>query len=469
MKLRSLLFLLITTLASTALGQGFDAWQSLWGPGRKSSGELYRSILEPPSDGPFRWSGKNWSLALGGQYFARIESRDNADFRSSLKDEDTFVEQRARVSVRAAFADRIGFLLEYQDVRVWGSERSTAFTEPLTGLHQGFVELKPTPCLRLRVGRQELSYGEDRLIGSLDWGMAARAFDGALLHFARGPVTVDAFGMVVRERSISPDTVTGAFVLNEGAQFYGLYGRWRPSPKGGLDLYALGYVNDPSTLHSGPHGDRGFATLGGRGFLHLAGLSVTAEAAYQVGSALDPGSNQAYDLRAWAVALKALYTLPVWGNPYVGFEYSRASGDGNPNDGEYNTFNQLFPTGHLHLGYMDYVAWQNVQAFHGFAGFRPWGAHLWIDVHRFQMVEPRGIWYNAAGQVFVQADPARTADAMGTEMDISLTVPLHKHFSIAGAYGVFFPGDAARPVSGLFFGRGTDTSHWGFLYLRSQF
>jgi hypothetical protein len=469
MRLCTTPFLLITLTGSSVLAQGFDAWPSLWGPGRKSAGELYRSILDPPGDGPFRFGSKDWSLALGGQYFARIESRDNADFSSAANDQDTFVEQRARVSVRAAFADRIGFLLEYQDTRVWGSERSTALTEPLTGLHQGFVELKPTRFLRLRLGRQELSYGEDRLIGSLDWGMAARAFDGALLHFQWKKVTLDAFGMVVRERAILTETTTGARVPNEGAQLYGLYGRFRPSSEMGLDLYALGYVNDPSTLLTGPRGDRGFATLGGRGFLHLAGLSVTAEAAYQVGTALDPVSNQANDLRAWAMALKAHYTLPVWGKPYLGFEYSRASGDGNPGDGEYHTFNQLFPTGHLHLGYMDYVGWQNVQAFHGFAGFRPWGAHFWIDVHRFQMVEPQGIWYTAAGQTFIGADPLRVADAMGTELDFSLTIPLHQHFAIAGAYAVFFPGDAARRATGSTIGRGGDTSHWGFLYLRSQF
>jgi hypothetical protein len=452
-----------------ALAQSFATWPSLWGPGRKFSGDLFHSVADPLPDEPFRFGGKDWSLAFGVQYFARIESRDNADFSNAAKDYDTFVEHRARLSLRGSVYGRVGFLLEYQDVRGWGTERNTVTTEPFTGLHQGFVDVRATKWLSLRLGRQELSYGEDRLLGSLDWAMSARAFDGGFLRLDFGPVTVDVFGMLVRERAVLTDT-SGARLPNDGSELYGIYGRWRPSKKGGLDLYALGLVNDPTTLQTGPRGARGIATLGGRGFLHVGPFSLIAEGAYQVGTALELGTNLAGDVRAWALAARASYTAPLWGNPYVAFELSRASGDGDPSDGEYRTFNQLFPTAHLHLGYMDYVAWQNVQGYRGSVGWRPLGAHVWVDVHHFRMVEPRGAWFDAAGRVFVGADPLRTAASMGTEMDISFTLPVHKHLAVAGAYGIFFPGDAARAAPGSTVGRGVgDLSQWAFLYVRSQF
>jgi hypothetical protein len=457
--LRCFFLLFALCLATSAAAQSFDPWTSPWGPGRRSAGEWFHSAAEPLPDGPLRWRGRDFGLAVGLQYFARLESRDNADFDSAKKDADTFVEHRARLSVRAHIGDRIGVLLEYQDVRIWGSERSTVTTDPFTGLHQGYLDLRGAPWFHLRAGRQEIAYGEDRLLGNLDWANSARAFDGVWMRFVpAASVTVDLFGAVVRERTIL--TSSTATVPNDGVELYGIYGRWRPAKQGGLDLYALGLVSDPSTLATGPRGKRGFATLGGRGFLGVGPFSIVAEGAYQLGSAFAPG-DAATDHRAWAIATRGFFTAPVWGKPYVALEYSRASGDGNAADGEQNTFNQLFPTAHAHLGYIDYVGWQNVQSFRGTVGFRPWGAHVWLDVHRMNLVDPRGAWFDAAGRVFLAADPLRTSDGMGTEIDFSVTVPLHKHVAVAAAYAVFFPGEAAQT-------RGRDASHWGFLYLRSQ-
>lgn len=459
-----------------ALAQGFDVWQTLWGPGRKSSGELFRSAADPaPSDAFTFGSGQN-SIAIGGQYFTRIESRANADFNALLKDNDTFVEHRARMSLRASLAGVLGMVLEYQDVRIWGTERNTVTTEPFTGLHQGFVDLRPAKWLNLRVGRQELSYGEDRLIGSLDWAQSARAFDGLFVRLQLMPnLTADLFAMDVKERIVLVDPANAQNkVPNEGSQFYGIYTRWRPNQLFGVDVYALGLVQDPSTLVTGPRGERAFATLGGRAFASGGGLSVTLEGAYQVGSDL------VGDLSAYALAAKAIYTLPMRWSPYVGFEYTRASGDGNATDKTNNTFNQLFPTGHLFMGYMDYVGWQNVQAWRATVGVRPKpGAHIWLDVHRFEMLEAKDAWYSASGARFIDADPRRKHVVMGNEVNLSVTWPLHKHVSLAGSYGLFMPGDAATRAQSSTIGRGgvdaitglrtSDVSHWGFLYLRSQF
>jgi len=54
------------------------------------------------------------------------------------------------------------------------------------------------------------------------------------------------------------------------------------------------------------------------------------------------------------------YTLPVpdlCPRVYVEFDY--ASGDGEPG-GSVGTFNQLYPTAHSFLGYIDYIGWQNI-------------------------------------------------------------------------------------------------------------
>lgn len=438
---------------------GFDVVTTPWGPGRKSSGELFRSTATSVSEGPLRWKWNDFSLAIGGQYFARGELRDSADFNATTDDHTLGFDQRARLTVRASAKERVGILLELQDVRAWGSEPNTITVTPNTGLHQGFVDLKATSWLDVRVGRQELSYGEDRLIGNLDWAQTARAFDGVFFRLTASPtVTVDGFGMMLKPPSWLVPDAGGSRFHNSGSYFTGLYARARFG-KLGFDTYALGLFEDPATAATGRAKDNNRVTLGARGFANVGSLALVGEGAFQTGKV-----GAAEDLAlAGAFALKATYTFAkVWGAPYVLGEFSGASGDGTPGDGVDHTFNQLFPTGHAHLGYMDYVGWSNVVAARGTVGFRPWGAHVWLDVHHFRAWDPKGAWYAANGSVFLAADPNRVSGNMGTELDLSVTVPVFDNVSLAGNVSVFLPGLEALA-------RGTAPSTWGFLSVRSQF
>lgn len=444
---------------------GFDVVQSPWGPGRKSSGEAFRSAATSVTEGPLRWRWNDYSLALGGQYFARAELRDGRDFNAAAADQAIGVDHRARLTVRASARDRVGVLLEFQDVRGWGTETNTTTVMPFSALHQGFVDLKATSFLDVRVGRQELAYGEDRLIGNLDWAMSARSFDGVFARVTASPsVTLDAFGMLLAPPAFLTDASTGARFHNSGSYFTGLYARARFG-RLGFDVYGLGLLEDPSTAALGARHDNNRLTLGARAFGAIGGLAVVAEGAFQTGKSCTPAcvQGQADDsVSAGALAVKATYTLPVWGAPYVMGEFSAASGDGDPTDGVDHTFNQLFPTGHAHLGFIDYVGWQNVVAGRGTIGFRPWGAHVWLDVHHFAAWDPKGAWYAANGSVFLAADPTRANGSMGTELDLSVTVPLFANVSLAGCIAMFLPGPEAAS-------RGTNPSTWGFLSVRSQF
>jgi hypothetical protein len=447
--------------------QTFDLSQTLWGPGRKSSGEGFRSAAVPVDEGAFRLVGEDWSLGLGGQYFARSELREDRDFRAPTDDLTFLTDHRARLTARASLRKTLGVVLEYQDVRVWGSERNTVTTEPFTGVHQGFVDLRlDEGRWNLRVGPQELCYGEDRLLGCLDWAMSARAFDGLFGRLAVSPqLTLDAFAFTVRNRGFiapGPGTPPGESLIDRGMHFFGSYGRWRPADNAGLDFYALGLSMDPSNPLQGRLPTRNFATLGGRGFFRQGVFALVGEGAYQL------GQQGQRDIRAWASAVRGTITAPVWSSPYVGVEHLYASGS-DPAEGTIRTFNQLFPTAHIHLGYADLVAWQNVQSVRGTLGFRPWGMHVWMDVHQFWMANPRDAWFDASGRVFIPADPLRTARNMGTEVDLSITIPLNRDIALAGAYALFLPGSAARTAPNSLIGRGSDPSHWAFVYLRSQF
>lgn len=444
-----------------APGVGYHGATILWGPGRRSSGETFKSVAEHLPDGPLRWRWGDFSAAVGGQVFVRTEARNNADLRDAAGDGAFTVDERARAGLRLSAKDRIGALIELQDVRTFGTEPTTLGVMANTGLHQGFVDAKLTPWLDLRVGRQELQYGDDRLVGSVDWAQPGRAFNGLFLRASAGTLlTVDAFGMLVKAPGwVTPDAaVGGSRFFSPGTTFTGAYARLRFG-KAGVDVYSLNLFEDPSTAAAGQRRTNARLTFGGRAFGALGPLVLVGEGAFQTGWV---GGAVGYDtVVAGALAAKATVTLPVWSAPYVMGEFSAASGDGDGTDRVERTFHPLFPTAHIHLGFMDYVAWQNVVAGRLSAGFRPFGAHVWVDVHHFRAWDPKGTWFAANGTAFLGPDAARTASGMGTELDFNFTVPLAEPVALSGAFATFLPGDMAAA-------KGTQASVWGFLYVRAQ-
>lgn len=438
----------------------FDVVASPWGPGRKSSGEAFKSAATAMDDGPLRWKWKDFSAAVGLQYFARAEARDNADLSDASRDFALSIEHRARVTGKFSAFGRVGAVLELQDIRGWGTEPSTVTLLPVTALHQGFVDLKAASWLDVRVGRQELSYGEDRLIGNLDWAMTARAFDGVFVRASPAEgLTLDAFGMLVKAPAFLTDA-GGARFQNSGTYFTGAYGRWRKG-KAGVDAYVLGLLDDPSTAVTGFRPDHNRLTLGARGMLPLGPVALVGEGALQLGV-----TSAKERILAGAFAGRATWTLPVAGL-YLMADVSAATGDGTPGDGTDSTFNQLFPTGHVHLGFIDYVGWQNVVGARGTIGIKQPFMHVWLDFHHLRAWDARGAWYAANGSVYVPAAATRTDGVMGNELDLSVTVPLNASVALSGAFSVFLPGAMADPGStGV--GRGTSPSTWAFVYLRTQ-
>jgi len=89
----------------------------------------------------------------------------------------------------------IGIGASVQDIRVWGQDGSTI--APADGsrlmLHEGWAEILLTKTMdsldgppligyvKLKLGRQELSYDDQKLIGNLDWLQQGRRHDMALL------------------------------------------------------------------------------------------------------------------------------------------------------------------------------------------------------------------------------------------------------------------------------------------------
>jgi len=239
-------------------------------------------------------------------------------------------------------------------------------------LQQAYVTLgnhKEFP-VSLKVGRQELSYGEERLVGAFAWNNIGRVFDAARLRWQNEWFAGDFFS----SRVVIPED--GRFNVNNDYDWFS--GAYLTSPKipgNTLEVYFLARNASPKAAAAEPNPQfpqpsaRDIYTIGGRlkslpGEWH--GFDYSLEGAYQFGDYRDPrfvesGKSPRLDHQAFMVAVQGGYTFTgAWGTPRLGVEYDYATGDSQPTNSTHGTFENLFPTNHKFYGSMDLVSLQNI-------------------------------------------------------------------------------------------------------------
>ena len=209
---------------------------------------------------------------------------------------------RAFLRADAEIDDGLRARIEVRDARAFGQEPSTATQLQAAGtgtdLKEGWFEADDLfGCgARTRAGRMALSYGDERVVGNLDWATYGRSFDGVLFSrvFERTKTKVDVFGARVTERGAGGFTPG---VDNDDRDFFGIY---TTTPKAlhhsDLDVYAF-WLRDLLAAAGempGTAGNTGFLTAGAR----VAGARDSLD--WGMEGAVQGGSLAGDDLFAWA-------------------------------------------------------------------------------------------------------------------------------------------------------------------------
>jgi hypothetical protein len=193
--------------------------------------------------------------------------------------------------------------------------------------------------LTLRVGRQELNYGNGRMVSVREGPNVRLPFDGVRVIANRGPWRVDAFA--VRPLDIKPGILDDKW--DRGQTFWGVYATDSIPRVGKLDLYYLGLKRKLVFYNQGP-GPETRHSVGarfGRPRRELPPLDYDVEGVLQFGS-FGPGS-----IRAWTIGAGGGYTFNrVRFSPRIGANAGVTSGDKDPRDPDLQTFFAPFPDGH---------------------------------------------------------------------------------------------------------------------------
>ena len=397
----------------------------------------------------------------------RFESRENNfDFNNPVNSltDDSWLLQRARIGIKIKPNSWLTFYAQGQDSREIMSDRADfpgvlgAEGDDSFDLRQAYIEIADyakSPW-GLKLGRQILSFGDERIIGAFDWNNFGRTFDAAKLTYKSGPLTVDAFAASVVVPRRSGMNMSDLYNGNETRReqiFSGIYASttaWGPQT---TDLYVLHLHEDQLTTSTN------FLTLGARlkskpGAFAQAPVSDGKSVApapkpvgfdYDFEGAFQTGEVRGLDLTAFALHGGIGYTFDTGWMPRIGIAYNYGSGDGNPADGDTETFQNLFPTNHKFYGQMDVFSWQNMQDLElSFKCSPTKKLTAKAEFHAFWLASTDDSWYRANGIATVRplTPVARGAsDSVGYEADVTLTYTVSKNLSFEGGYSHFFAGD----------------------------
>jgi len=411
-----------------------EDWSTLRGVDRSQTGDFWDLLKFIPVT-----RDQNVWLSLGGQVRERFEYFGQYLFGAAAPEHsDGYLLSRFRLSADLhitpyfrVFAEGKSSLSTNRDLL---GGRSNAFVDTID-LQNGFADVMipigNQASVTVRGGRQELLFGAQRLVGPADYTNVRRTFDGA--------------GAIIRVRdwTITPFwaelVVVDKYSFNESTshnKLFGVYGT------GGLhilpvnlDLYWLGVNNDTATF-TGTTGRERRHTLGGRvwGKIGKTGLDFEVEGAAQIGTVDDR------DILASMFTAILGYSPPITSlSPRVFIEFDYASG-GRPG-GDIHTYNQLYPTGHSFLGYIDYIGRQNIISPSAGLSVSPIrGLLLSLQQYFFWRDSDRDALYNKSGGVLRRGDTT-TARYVGAETDLLVTYSFDRHILLYGGYSHFFPGD----------------------------
>lgn len=412
------------------------------------------------------------------------------------KTNDQFVQQLTRFGIGYDLSPDVNFYLELIDARTWGGNQdpishtcgpalSSGKSTCSLGIRAGYMLIRNFAGIQglgLKAGRQYLVFGDQSLLGHFDWANTGFSFDGIMTNYSTDFMD-SSFGWFRLAETDLPQGAplgSGGPNLSQSGQAQNaagdvdmlvFYNQIKAVPWSLIEPFYIYYKNNLGAagnnaqgLGTPKHGNQTRHVIGNRIAVKKGGFDFSNEVVYQFGqmgdtaasaSSLcgDPGGEgKCLHINAWATRNWIGYTafnLP--GKPRIAFNFDYASGDGRANctlNASYgacktaNTFENLFPTNHIHMGYMDVMAWKNMMSFSGnFQARATQNDHIEVWYTNLHLANARDNWYRASQGVYVFSRPDNTKTHVGDEINVVWT-----HFFMNGivafqtGYGHLWPG-----------------------------
>lgn len=376
--------------------------------------------------------GPNIKLDVGGQYRIRLHSEDN--MRGAVGSKNKFQLHRNRLYTNLEVGNFMRVFIEGIDAVSFDEDLAPrGIDENRFDFLNAFVDTRllqgENANLTFRIGRQELSFGDQRVVSNLDWANTRRTFHGYRMIW-NGPMMNTSFFYTNPMRK----NLTAVDSINYGQEFYGSYTTFKAfnTP---IDVYYL-VLNRMGTF--------AYQTAGSRIKGNNGMFSYDLEGSVQWGK--DGGGTVNHRAEAYTIGFgKQLANRPF--KPAFWAYYDWASGARGGGLG----YHHNFPLSHKYLGFMDFFGRRNIGDLNFQFSVQPHErlkTMLWY--HDFQRLESTDTLYNVAMTPF---GAAGGSNDIGQEIDLITSIKLAPRANLILGYSRFFSGAFFETNAGLPFSR----------------
>lgn len=321
------------------------------------------------------WRGhEDWYLTIGGEARLYYERVTNPGFGDTPTDDSGYLLQRYMLHTDWHLGKNARVFFQLKSGIENGREGGPrpAIDRNDLDVHQAFFDYSfsfkakdqaatAAPSLLLRVGRQEMTFGAQRLVSAREGPNVRRSFDGVRLTANVAKWRLDGFAVkevqsragFFDDRPNPQSTFWGAYATRRFASPAALLGETV-----GLDVYYFG-IDLKTVIYNQGSGRDKRHTFGTRVFnTRGQGFDFDYELSGQTGSFRGGAA------RAWGFGTETGYTFnKVRFQPRVAFRFDGASGDHNPRDTRLTDYNQLYPEGYF-FGRLGAIGFLNLYDVH---------------------------------------------------------------------------------------------------------
>jgi hypothetical protein len=333
--------------------------------------------------------------------------------------------------------------------------------------------------LSVKAGRQYVVFGNQSLFGAFDWSNTGFSHDGVMLQYSTKAwdsyagwfrTSESDLGQAVPVGSLGPNI--GPSPVNNGSanqdsDIFIFYNQIKSVPGFLIEPYYFLYSNRYNSednrgqgLGTPKHSNQTRHNIGNRTEMRMGNFDAINETIWQFGAMGDnndvalagQGNQKNLSINAWATRNWIGYThyQSAW-KPRLAFNFDYASGDGRANctfTGSTtpcetaNTFENMYPTNQIHMGYIDVQAWKNMMSPSVNFQFRPSkDDHIEIWATSLNLANTKDNWYRATQGVYVFSKTNNNKRHIGDEVDFAWThLFMDGKLSFQAVYGHMFAG-----------------------------
>ena len=372
-------------------------------------------------------------FTLGGEFRPRTELFGNGQSKTALDGSTPWLQTSVRAAINATYTtETYSLYLGFQEVFLFGDRpQISAAGNGNFRVQEAWTNIKLSDVWSFKVGRQPLSYDDQRILGGLGWAQQARTHDiGILKHKSKSGFTLDA--------GYSLNTF-GDNIYDTAALFsYRELGFLHANKKFGK--FSLSALLLNTTYQNGTDDKSSLLTAGLHAKLSTGAFGLSSNIFIQNGDRVGDVAVKGANLFSFDATYKATEKITL----LAGFE----SISGKKDDSA--AFFPLYGTNHKFNGLMDRFYVGN----HGNAGGL-------VDLNigaTFKL--PKG--YSLTAKFHNFKEQSLTKESLGNELDLVM-VKGFKGFKLVAGYSQFFEPSAVTGADS------TQNWAWAMLIIKPKF